>query len=221
MTLNNTHRLLAGALALVLVAGMTSPAFANPMGDTVLIEIDGIPADPQIDQVEVVPGAEFEFVNLLDGTLITVDIEDGAIWIEFPRGVDAPIPYTIHIEDIDWLDENGNEVPGEIVDLFCEAFVLSDPLGIIPGHSWSNTPDGSIVWIDVDPNIFTQPGIPASIHCEYTTEHVEDSLVAGQLLPLESTSLMIAGLTSMSVWMIPTVAGLAGAGVYLVKFRKH
>jgi hypothetical protein len=30
---------------------------------------------------------------------------------------------------------------------------------------------------------------------------------------------MIAGLTSMSVWMIPTVLGLAGAGVYLVKFR--
>jgi hypothetical protein len=32
---------------------------------------------------------------------------------------------------------------------------------------------------------------------------------------------MIAGLTSMSVWMIPAVAGLAGAGVYLVKFRKQ
>jgi len=45
--------------------------------------------------------------------------------------------------------------------------------------------------------------------------------VAGELLPLDSTALMIAGLTSMSVWMIPAVAGLAGAGVYLVKFRKH
>ena len=45
--------------------------------------------------------------------------------------------------------------------------------------------------------------------------------VAGELLPLDSSALMIAGLTSMSVWMIPTVLGLAGAGVYLVKFRKH
>ncbi len=45
--------------------------------------------------------------------------------------------------------------------------------------------------------------------------------VAGELLPLDSTALMIAGLTSMSVWMIPTVLGLAGVGVYLVKFRKH
>ena len=45
--------------------------------------------------------------------------------------------------------------------------------------------------------------------------------VAGELLPLDSSALMIAGLTSMSVFMIPTVLGLAGAGVYLVKFRKH
>jgi len=46
-------------------------------------------------------------------------------------------------------------------------------------------------------------------------------LVAGELLPLDSSALMIAGLTSMTVWMVPTVLGLAGAGVYLVKFRKH
>ncbi len=46
-------------------------------------------------------------------------------------------------------------------------------------------------------------------------------VVAGELLPLDSSALMIAGLTSMSVWMIPTVLGLAGAGVYLVKFRKQ
>ena len=45
--------------------------------------------------------------------------------------------------------------------------------------------------------------------------------VAGELLPLDSSALMIAGLTSMSVWMVPTVLGLAGAGVYLVKFRKQ
>jgi len=45
--------------------------------------------------------------------------------------------------------------------------------------------------------------------------------VAGELLSLDTSALMIAGLTSMSVWMVPAVAGLAGVGVYLVKFRKH
>jgi len=45
--------------------------------------------------------------------------------------------------------------------------------------------------------------------------------VAGELLSLDNSALMIAGLTSMTVWMIPAVAGLAGVGVYLVKFRKQ
>jgi len=45
--------------------------------------------------------------------------------------------------------------------------------------------------------------------------------VAGELLPLDSTALFLAGIQSMTVWMIPTVLGLAGVGVYLVKFRKH
>ena len=45
--------------------------------------------------------------------------------------------------------------------------------------------------------------------------------VAGELLPLDSTALFLAGIQSMSVWMIPTVLGLAGVGVYLVKFRAN
>jgi len=45
--------------------------------------------------------------------------------------------------------------------------------------------------------------------------------VAGELLSIDSSALVIAGLTSMSLWMIPTVAGIAGAGIYLVKFRAN
>jgi len=43
--------------------------------------------------------------------------------------------------------------------------------------------------------------------------------VEGQLLPLDTLALVIAGLSSMTVFMIPAVAGIAGAGIYLVKFR--
>ena len=45
--------------------------------------------------------------------------------------------------------------------------------------------------------------------------------VAGELLPLDNSALLIGGLSSMSVWMVPTVLGLAGAGVYLVKYRAN
>ena len=49
----------------------------------------------------------------------------------------------------------------------------------------------------------------------------EDPKVAGELLSLNSTALIIGGLTSMSVWMIPSIAGIAGAGIYLVKYRTN
>jgi len=48
---------------------------------------------------------------------------------------------------------------------------------------------------------------------------INQQQVAGELLPLDSTALFLAGVQSMTVWMIPTVIGLAGVGVYLVKFR--
>jgi len=73
--------------------------------------------------------------------------------------------------------------------------------------------------LDVDNNSIiiqgeTVPGLDA-------IAFEDEQQVAGELLPLDNTSLVIAGLTSMSMWMIPTVLGLAGVGVYLVKFRAN
>ena len=66
---------------------------------------------------------------------------------------------------------------------------------------------------------------PSNGLCEDTFDPTNDPScqeeVAGELLPIDSSALMIAGLTSMSVWMIPTVLGLAGVGIYLVKFRAN
>jgi len=46
-------------------------------------------------------------------------------------------------------------------------------------------------------------------------------LVAGEFLLIDSTALMLAGLSSSAIWMIPTLAGIAGAGLYLIKFRTN
>ena len=45
--------------------------------------------------------------------------------------------------------------------------------------------------------------------------------VAGELLPLNTTALFISGITSSAIWMIPTLAGIAGAGVYFIRTREH
>jgi hypothetical protein len=220
MTFNT--KLLAGALALVLVAGMTSPAFANPMGDTVIISVEPI-GEPSIAEVEVVPGPEFEFINILDGDPINVDIEDGTVSIIYSVPPFAQDPYNIHIDDIDWLDENGNEVPGEITDVDCQVFDADFPTGFSVPVGWDTNPDGSSIWIDINGDTleFLGQWFQPIIECVYATEHVEPQTtsVAGQLLPLDSTALLIGGLTSVSVFMIPAVAGIVGAAVYLVKYR--
>jgi len=43
--------------------------------------------------------------------------------------------------------------------------------------------------------------------------------VGGEFLPIDSTALMLAGLQTSAIWILPAVAGLAGTGYYLIRFR--
>ena len=49
----------------------------------------------------------------------------------------------------------------------------------------------------------------------------ESPPVGGTIIPIDMTSLFIAGIQSGTIWMVPTLVGLAGAGLYLIKFRKN
>jgi len=90
-------------------------------------------------------------------------------------------------------------------------------------------PDPSITFSDAsDPNGCVETTIRTwtatdaagnTASCEQTI--TTNECVAGELLPIMSSALVIAGVSTIAIWMIPAVAGLAGVGVYLVKFRKH
>jgi hypothetical protein len=47
-----------------------------------------------------------------------------------------------------------------------------------------------------------------------------DGPVGGELLSIDSTALMLAGLQSSAIWMIPVLAGAAGAGFAAFKLRR-
>lgn len=49
---------------------------------------------------------------------------------------------------------------------------------------------------------------------------VKDKIVGGKLASTNVMALLVASLSSISFWMIPTLTGLAGVGVYLVKTKK-
>jgi len=46
-------------------------------------------------------------------------------------------------------------------------------------------------------------------------------IVGGSLLPIDTTALMLAGLQSSAIWMLPVLAGAAGAGIAAFKLRKR
>lgn len=46
-----------------------------------------------------------------------------------------------------------------------------------------------------------------------------DSVIGGKLLSTDTTALAIAGLQASAVWLLPTVVGIAGAGIYFVRSR--
>ncbi len=45
--------------------------------------------------------------------------------------------------------------------------------------------------------------------------------VGGEFLPIESTALLLAGLQSSAIWMLPILAVAAGAGAYFVRTRMN
>jgi len=53
----------------------------------------------------------------------------------------------------------------------------------------------------------------------FTLEACPDALIGGEFLPIDSTLLLLAGLQTSAIWMLPALVGIAGAGAYLVRAR--
>ncbi len=196
-----------------------SMASADLIGDEVTVTLDGTFDDESPQTAIVGPGIEFQFPNTgacgSPDESFTVDIDGSSIWVNIDEntgfflycddtGLDVGDPLTLTFTDLDWVGNPNGIVTGINV------------VGVPPVQVIANVNDGHSVTV----SIFASAA-PASftVHLELVTDH--DQQVAGELLPLNTSALMIAGLSTSAVWMIPAVAGLAGVGVYLVKFRAN
>ncbi len=54
-----------------------------------------------------------------------------------------------------------------------------------------------------------------------TPEIIINGPVGGELIPIDSTALVLAGLQTSAIWMLPVLAGAAGAGAYYIKTRMN
>ena len=118
------------------------------------------------------------------------------------------------------------------VDLVCGT-VDDDKLGDVSGGDIGPLPAmaGSASSVS-----FMQPDIPillttkniAKLVCTFgegemitamDMETVTVIMVGGEFLPIDSTALLLAGFQTSAIWILPAVAGLAGTGYYLIRFR--
>jgi len=212
MTFNKTQKLWAGTLALVLVAGLTTPAYASLIGDEVSIEVtptppSGIPGPSEIvTSIPNDPEFTYSFCNSANGGT-EVDIDEQSIWFryfEISGTLTCTVAaHTVVLSSLNWVND-----PNAVI-----LNIIEQGGGNIPILSATVTGPNEVT-IDID-GFQLQPGGVAEAHFDIIPDHK----VAGELLPLNTSALMIAGLSASAVWMIPAVAGLAGVGVYLVKFR--
>jgi len=241
------NRLLAGTLALVLIAGLGTPAFAQILGSsTTSSSTVFTPTHGNVDQSFTGPFSQLGSVEpafIPSGqtftptasNLIGVDVFVGSffggggigtltvnVWDSNQPGVgnllgsstvnidttgtDFLNPITVHL-DFSPIPI----VPGNIHAL---QFIVGDPNDTLEAScDFSGQTDaytGGIAWQGVL--------IP---DCDFGFVTYFGDVVGGELLPIDSTALMLAGLQSSAIWMLPVLAGAAGVGAYYIKTRMN
>ena len=205
MALNNSQKLLAGTLALVLVVGMTSTAYASLIGDTIHFKLGGVITLCEGDVVVVDPGVEIICF------LSSVDIDGDSIWFEtvssFPNG--TPIAgVTYEFTDLDWVDNSDAIIIGvEIVS----------PTNIPVGTPVFDDHSISITNLSFPLDCGVESSCIAEWHLDIQTNHGQ--AIGGTYIPIDQSALLLAGVQSVSMWMIPVVIAGIGIGVFVIKRR--
>ena len=73
----------------------------------------------------------------------------------------------------------------------------------------------------IDPNTAVVTNIGVTNGGLDAIAFVLDVVVGGEFLPIDTTALMLAGLQSSAIWMLPILAGAAGVGTFYIKTRMN
>jgi len=162
---------------------------------------------------------EIELVQLqlVSAQPITVNIWDGFI------GNGAPLGTTTQHTGLPGLNNVG------IVH-----FDFPAPVPMVPGntyviHMFPNDNLQGLIWFwDATDNTYPDGslicgGTITELDYIFSTFFGEDEpvVVGGELLPIDSTALLLAGLQTSAIWILPVLVGAAGAGAYYIKTRMN
>ena len=211
----NTKNILALTLFTAVLGLLFAPtsASASLIGDSASVVVFTGPGQvgPITATVDTSGTPEFNFFTGPDNSL-TVDIESSTILIELVDGFTGQYvlntganPITIQITDLDWVGQQGTIVGASIV---------SPPSGF--GETVQVTGPHSVEVVVATANSAFVGGTLASILVQLQVDHG----VGGELLPIDSTALLLAGAQTFS-WMIPVILSVLGIGLFVVSRKSE
>ena len=233
----NIHRLLAGTLAFVLVAGMASPAMAgvatgfsgtyDPSNWNFSTDGDGTVDETNAPDSIQLTGSD-------GGCLLNGDVFLSA---SASRALNQPADhiaisgcanyYEITIQCagtvfFDWDYETFDDGPsfdpmGFLVNNDITQLTDSGGTDIQSGSESVPVQGGDVFgfWIDSTDD---SAGESTTVYSEFSGPLCT---VGGEFLPIDSTALLLAGLQTSAIWMLPILAGAAGVGVFYIKTRMN
>ena len=215
----NSKNIFALTLGISLLSLMLAPsmAYADLIGDEVTVTLDGTFDTESPQTTTVGGGVEFQFPNTgVCGTpdeSFEVDMDGSSIWVNIAEftgfflycddtGLDVAAPLTLTFTDLDWV---------------------SEPTGIVTGISVVGIPPVPVT-ATVEGDHSVKVTIAATGYFESFTVHfdiITDHPVGGELLPIDSTALLMAGMSSNLSLIVPIAAGIAGAGAIFIRSRMN
>ena len=139
----------------------------------------------------IVPNFEDE----LDTKIIQIDISWG------PEGATPPSQPDVFCVD-STVQRPAQFVDGEEIDGFSQFTFECEPNPDWEGIDFDKDPDTIITGVQI-----------------WTTSF-DDIPIGGTNIPIDQTALLLAGVQSISMWMIPVVIAGVGIGVFVIKRRK-
>jgi len=201
---------------LALIFAPTS-ASASLIGDSATVELftGGGSQGSLTATVDSSGTPEFRYFRSPDNSL-SVDIESSTIQIDLGDGFtgvyvigNSQNPIKIQITDLDWVG-----MPGTIVG----ASIVGGPSAF--GETVQVTGPHAVEVVVNANSINVISGIFLSILVQLQTDHSGDGVIGGEIIPIETTSLILAGAQSFS-WMIPVVLSVLGIGLFVVSRKSE
>ncbi len=165
--------------------------------------------------------------TLLNGDLVTVDETTGGIITNLGNtGLDIG-GISFDVGGILWANDKVTTDIYTINPATAQAALVAlgdgfiDPAGLqllCDGTAYAgDLTGGPFGTVDLLTGVFTQLSNAPETPGGMTVTDI--CAVGGEFLPIDSTALLIAGAGANAIWILPVLAGLAGAGIYLTRSK--